>query len=458
MPFVPDSSQGYFVPDENSGEGSVMSFIRAAGNQMPLGAQFAALVSPGKYSENMAAQNAAIAQDKTTHPIAYGAGAVSGAVAPTLIPGVGPLMAANPMTAGAMIGGTNAIANTDITKNPVEAAAQFGNGASMGALTSGTIAKYMPMAKVPLEEKANKLANKSINMPTGVLGEMTPEEQQAQGMFLRDTGLVGADKEKVLSKARNLLNDYGQSIGSIGQGMIKKGLTVEDSGMLTQPLVDKAEKFALLEDPEANLLYKTYMAGAKAIASKGENPSWSDLQSLKETYGPLAFKSTGEIKNQAAADIYHTLSGALKDIADKASTNLEIASEYRQALSGYSRMSPIVSGMEKSVDSELRGSGGHGGHGIIGLIKSMPGPLRAVIGAASTAAGHPHYALAAALPELVNPAIQSNVVSGISKALPEIQNLATQATTRASTNPEVQSKISDLIKNLISKYDSRRQF
>lgn len=454
-----DDALNHYTTTVNApSEGTVGSLLRGIANQIPLGNQFASLVSKGPYSQNMQAINDATARDKTQNPIPYGAGAVAGTVAPSLIPGVGEAMAANPMTAGAIMGGTNSISNTDIQKNPLDALAQAGTGAASGALLSGVLSKILPSSST-LEQKANTLANKSINMPQGVLVDMTPEEQQAQGQFLRDTGLVGTNKEQILSKAKDVMNDYGETIGSIGQGLTKKGVTVEDSGLLTQPLVDKAEQFALLEDPEANQMYKTYMAGAKAIASKGEQPSWSDLQGLKQTYGQLAFKSTGEVKNPAAADVYFTLSNGLKDMADKASKNPEISSEYRQALSGYSRMSPIVSGLEKSVDADLRGASGNSGIGFhpMRILASMPRPVRAVGGAIAAATGHPMLAAAAALPEAMNPAIQSNVMAGLANKMPAIQNLLTQSATKVASNPQTQAQVIQLIKQLQSKYDARRK-
>lgn len=452
-----DALSHYTTTVSQPSEGKIGSFLRGIANQMPLGNQFASLVSKGPYSQNLQAIKDITAQDKAQNPVSYGAGAVTGAVAPAAIPGVGELMVANPMTAGAIMGGANAISDTDIQKHPLQAAVQAGTGASTGALLSGLINKIAPPVQNVMESKANDLANKSINMPSGVLGDMTEEERQSLGSFLRNQGLVGRDKQQILNKATELEDTYGQKIGEIGTGMTKQGLTVEDSGMLTQPLVDKAEQFAMLEDPEANSMYKTYMAGAKAISSKGENPSWSDLQGLKQTYGDLAFKSNGEIKNKAAADVYFTLSGALKDIATKASQNPNISTEYQQALAGYSRMSPIVSGLTKEVDSELRGGPAHMGVHLPRLVAGFPGWLRAPIGVGALAAGHPLLAAAAALPEVMSPAIQSKVVGGIANAMPAINSGAQRIATQVATNPQTQAKVADLIKQLKAKYDARRQ-
>lgn len=59
-----------------------------------------------------------------------------------------------------------------------------------------------------------------------------------------------------------------------------------------------------------------------------------------------------------------------------------------------------------------------GVRGMIGLIKRLPGPVRAFAGPALAVAGHPYLGAAAALPELTNPALQSQAASGIAKVLP----------------------------------------
>ena len=104
-----DDALSHYTSNNPQSEGPATSFLRAIGNQLPLGAQFAALASKLPYSQQMAANNAQLAADKAQHPVAYGAGAGIGALGPGLIPAVGEAMAANPMTAGAILGGTNAI-------------------------------------------------------------------------------------------------------------------------------------------------------------------------------------------------------------------------------------------------------------------------------------------------------------------------------------------------------------
>lgn len=454
MPFVPDpETKGRFVPDNATSESGPMSFLRAMGNQMPLGNQFSALVSPGPYSSNLEAIKNTTQQDKAVHPIAYGSGAVTGAVAPALIPGVGEAMAANPMTTGALFGGTNAVSDTDIQKQPLQAAAQAGTGAVTGSLLSGLLGKILPNQQ-SLEERANKLANRSINMPTGVLGGMTAEERQAQGSFLRSSGLVGRDKEEIKVRAEKLFDDFGKQIGKVADTAEGQGLTVDsvEHDQAITNLLSKAQAFKGSVNREAKTLSRDYTAGATDIANLPDNPNWSAVQKLKEQYGTLAFKPSGEIKSEGAKDTYFALKDMLKSIADRAQGDPNLGAKYKNALSGYSRMSPIVSGLEKEVDSELRGGTPHMGVHIPKLVAGLPGPLRATIGVGALGMGHPMLAAAAALPEIMSPALQSDALSGLASASPILQGGIEQAATKAVTNPEQQANVVDLLRKLTQKF------
>lgn len=432
-------------------DGAFTSFMHAVENQMPLGSQFTSLVSPGKYSDNMAAISNNLAQNNVAHPIASGAGSITGAVGPALIPGVGELIAANPMTAGAALGATGAVANTDIQKNPVEAAQQAAMGGTSGALLSGLLGKIMPSAQ-GMEARANNLANKSVNLPSGVLGDMTEAERQAQGSALRDAGVIVKDKQEALAKAEGLLKNYGQKIRSVANTTEGQGLVADPSQHYSAitDLLNKAQEFEGMANKASKAIGRDYKAGASDLANLPDNPSWNDIQSLKQKYGSFAFK---ENATQGAKDTYFALSNMLKGIADKAQSNPDLGTEYKKALAGYSQMSPIVDGLNDAVDSELRGNGaGMGVRGVVGLIKKLPGEARAVVGAGALATGHPLYAAMAAIPELMNPAIQSQAAGMAAKVAPALQASAT----RAVTSPQAQQKIISLIQQLKAKYDARR--
>lgn len=468
-------------------ESGLSSAFRAFASAMPLGNQADALFSPGKYSDNLAAIKAQQAANDAEHPIADTASKIAGGIAPALIPGVGEAMAANPLSSGAALGAAGGLGDTDIKKEPLKAAINTGIGAASGATTSALLAKIMPKPDT-LEAMANNRANASINAPQGILVDMTPEERQAQGAFLRGAGLVGKDKGKILDTARNMMSGYGETIGSIGDEMEKKGLSIDDPNQLTQPLIEKFAQFSQSANPEAKQLARTYLAGindiesmakpaiaeassdapallgptGKAIEKAAPSPepiTWSKIQQLKQTYGTMAFKSTGEVKNQAAADVYFTLSNGLKDIADQAANNPAIPNTYKAALAGYSRMTPIVSGLEKTVDADLRGASGTSvGFHPMRMLASMPGPVRAIGGLVAIATGHPILAAAAALPEAMNPAVQSNVLGAAAKAAPTVQAGLQSLAAKYAATPENQQRVKNLIQMLKQKYDQRSQF
>lgn len=148
----------------NSQPGEVSSFARAAANNFPLAPQAIAALSPGAYSENLSDWNAKAAEAKAAHPVAYGAGAVTGALAPLAIPGVGEAMVANPVAVNAGLGAASAISNTDLLKNPSQA---LDEGVKGGAIAGafGKLASMLPgpeqlLAKATSPEAvAAKIAN-----------------------------------------------------------------------------------------------------------------------------------------------------------------------------------------------------------------------------------------------------------------------------------------------------------
>lgn len=434
-------------------EGKVGSFLRTMGNNLPLGPQFSALVSPGKYSDNMAAINAATAKDQAAHPVISGAGSVAGAIAPALLPGIGETMAANPAATGALLGGTNAIATKDVSKDPIGAIKDAGTGAASGALISSLISKILP-SQAALESKANTLANRSVNMPKDALVDMTEAERQAQGSALRSAGVVVPDKQKALSTAQGLLKDYGQKIGDIADTTEGQGLVADpaDHYSAMSNLLNKAQEYNGVANKISKGIGRDYKAGAQDLANLPDSPSWSDIQALKEKYGEFAFKDNS---TKGARDTYFALSDMLKGIADKAQADPSLGPQYKQALAGYSQMAPVVDGLKAAVDSELRGSGaGIGARGLAGLVRKLPGPVRAVAAPIALAMNHPLVALAAGLPEMMNPALQSQALGGIAKALPGLQNLGTAAGSNAVTSPQV----ADLIDQLQKKYAARNKF
>src|ERR1700686_2519167 len=115
LPFRSIMDDSLFVdaphPDNNSDmfvnaplpPSQLESFGRGAANNVPLAPQAISALSPGDYSPNLAQWNQKAAAAKATNPVSYGAGAVTGAIAPLAIPVVGEAMEAAPMATNAAL-------------------------------------------------------------------------------------------------------------------------------------------------------------------------------------------------------------------------------------------------------------------------------------------------------------------------------------------------------------------
>jgi len=429
-PVVSSSGQDSWQSDPVVEEPSKLeTFGHATVNNFPFGGQGAAvakgLMNDKGYSENLEDWNKQTDIDKTANPKTYGAGAVTGAIAPLFLPGVGEAMEAAPIATNAAMGAASAAGNTDLLKNPKEAIKQAVVGGGISGATAGILGKIFPKTGT-LENFAERKAIQSAEIPN--VGDMTPSERSFLGKFMQENDLVGTDKAKVLEKARSLSDGFGSKIGEIADKSEEAGLHLDPETHMSKidDLLQKAEQFKGSANREAKALARDYTAGASDILNLSDNPTWNQIQKLKEQYGPLAFDSKGEIKSEGAKDTYFALKDMLKSIAEKAQDS-NLAPEYKQALLGYSTMQPIESALEKVVSSDFKGGAGMGVRGAIGLIKKLPGAVRAIAGPAAAMMGHPFLGAAAALPELTNPAIQSKVASGMANVAKKLPISPTQS-------------------------------
>lgn len=422
--FVLDEDQSTppdgFVEDTPS---TLESAGHAFVNNLPFGGQLAAGaeslpgVGTGKdYSSNLEDWNKQTALDKQAHPYSYDVGAIGGAIAPIFIPGVGEALKAAPITGNAVLGALSAAGNTDLTKNTGEALKQAAVGAGIGGATAGILGKLTPTPE-SLENSAANFANKSIAMPRGYLGKMAPEERLNLGKYLMKNNLVGIDKEKVIQNAEDLMDQYGHEIGTIGRKT--GGLTVspEDQFSTYDYLQSMADRFKDSAMKDGKAFYRDYSQAAQEIKNIPENATWNDLMELKGRMGQMAFNGKGEIKNAAAADAYFGVKDMLNGIAEQAKGNPNLPIQLKDALSHYTRLHPIVEGLQYALDDELRGGGGFMSTHPMRMIMGMPRSARLSLGAIATAFGHPFWGAAAALPDLMNPAVQSKIASGMAKGV-----------------------------------------
>lgn len=440
QPMPSTSSGGDLFTDEPAPKdiGHIESFARGAANNFPLAPQAIAVGEkflPGgkSYSENLSDWNQKAQQAKAAHPVTYGAGAVGGAIAPLLIPGVGEALEAAPIAGNAVYGAANAISNTDLSKNQGQALKEGAIGGVLGGTIGGVMNKLMPAAST-LENAAASKGLSSTGIGQKYLAEMKPEEFEAAKDFVMKNGLVGTNKEEILQKALGMQRDLGESIGNIGKELDNAGIKASEDDILgaVTKLQNKASETASLENPELRKLSIWHTKGANDIFNKiGDDPSWQSIQKLKEAYGKAAFSDTGEVKNEASKNVYFTLRDMLKGLTEKAQESPQLAQEYKDALGGYHTIDPVIEGLQKAVGAERAGTGGHAaGHGFLPrLIRSLPGqsnPATNLGTAALATAFSPHLGPLMALPTLTNPAIQSKAFSAIGRNLPGITQGMTQ--------------------------------
>jgi len=407
--------------------GKLESFGRGALNNFPLANQAVSALSPGDYSKNMEDLTSKAASAKAANPVSYGAGAVTGAVAPLAIPGVGEALEAAPIAGNAALGAASAISNTDVTKDPGEALKQAGEGALLGGATAGVIGKFAPEAEA-LEGASNKNAVEAMGMSPGYLAHLDPEEIQDIGKFAKDADLINGSLPDRLARAQDIKGQFGQQIEELGAG------ATPGSAIDTADLEAKMQKWAGLAGTEPRANVNTYKSGIQNLKSLGDAPTFDQLQEMKSMYGEMAFDQNHQVRNKAAADIYGVLKDSLKSTVNAAPDDLQ------NVLTGYKNASDMTRALEKMAGKEAAtGKSPSQGIGFMGrIIGNMPGQSNPAINIPTAAAigamGHPMWGAMAATPTLTNPAILSNIQGAAAKALPTAEAGLKMLTTDSVTS------------------------
>ena len=405
---APDQSPVDQVKDE------AMAFGRGALRNFPMAQQATAGLSglgnkaglgTPTYSDEIQHLTDAAEASKAAHGVAYGAGAVTGAVAPMFIPGVGEAMEAAPIATNAAIGALGAPSDTNIVKDPLKAAGEAVTGAGTGAATSWGLGKLLGNAPEALENVANKQAVKSAMLNRNYLGHMDADEVSDLGDFMTEHGLVNRNTQEALDQAKLIKDAYGNQIGQIGADAAE----LKNPKSFIDSLSEKADKYEGRADPEFKKLANTYNYAIEELKGLGKKPTFADLQELKGVYGDHAFNADHTIANKAAADVYFTIKDAMNHIIKDA------PEDYAGALKGYSYSSEVLNGLTKKLGTERAGSQGIGFGSIGRVIRQLPGPVRAAAGTAAALSGHPYVAGMAALPEIMNPALHSQVLNSAAK-------------------------------------------
>lgn len=430
---------------------------RGAVGMIPLGNQaYSALTSTveGKpYVQERKELEKEIQADIENHEPARLAGQAAGIVAPALVTGGSSVpesllgAAGQGAAVGAGFGAGNAIDTLASGGSGAKAAGDVALGAGLGAAGGAVGEKLAGLAEkaVPgVEEFAAKKAAQSVGMGSDELGNMSQQELVDTGKMLMDKNIVkpGASTQEMFDTAKALHENYGEKIGQIGNQATELGLTTD-----TKPLLDVlGEKYnnALeLKNPDeakAALWYKRGMADILAMANRNGAErvgpdiaeanlpqsfvTFDQLQKLKKSYGNSAFEN-GAVKNPAAADVYGQLSAGQKAIVSKASDNPNLPGELKDAMTGYSKLYPVVDGLQDVLGRERAGNMPAKGFGMIGkLVGQMPGQKSPTINALTSlgllGAGHPMWAMGAATATLQNPRAMSSIAQGVANKIPQV--------------------------------------
>jgi hypothetical protein len=371
--------------------GMVESAARGALNNFPMAKQAASAVLPGNYSKNLAdlSQKASIA--KVVNPISYGAGSVAGAVAPMAIPGVGEALEAAPVAGNAAYGALQGLSDTDLLKQPGEALKQAAVGAGIG----GTVGKFLPQGKSAqegLESFANKKGVQALGLQSGELG-VSGKEIQNMGNLANETGLFEGSTEDRFNTAKDLVQQTGKQIEDLGEGKVLQN-TQPYIQNLHNTLQESASVFGKGDNPES-ALYRQAMANLQ----RPGGVTFEQLQSFKNAAADRAFDKVGNIKNDAAFNVFKEYSDAMESLASD-------HPEYKDLKSAYGNLRSMQNGLERQLQTEQAKGAQAKGIGMMGRIGGAitGGNVPATLGAAAILGpAHPLWAASLATTIATNP-------------------------------------------------------
>jgi hypothetical protein len=371
--------------------------------------------------------------DQANHPIARVAGQAAGVIAPavatagasapeSLLGAVGEGAAV-----GAGFGAGNAVDTLASGGSGAKAAGDVALGAGLGAAGGAAgraLGNVLGKASSGLEKTGVTKGAEAMGLGPTELGNMTEPKFAAFQQFVKEQGLLGKTPQEMLDKANAVQTTFGDKIGEIRDQAHALGLTT-DIKPLTDALDEKYQAASALQNPDERIAARSYKSGIADIltmaaqnpTAEGEVPTqitFDQLQRLKKSYGNSAFEN-GAVKNPAAADVYGTLKGGLQKIVDDAQTDPNLGQDYKDALKGYTQISPIVEGLEQRVG--VARSGGGGGNVASNLAQAG---MMASMGRGSFAARQAARAGFALAPETV--ARGANAIAGgvgaVGNALP----------------------------------------
>lgn len=429
---------------------------RGAVGMLPLGNQaYAAIAGAAEkepYLQERQELQKEIQSDIANHEPSRLTGQAAGLVAPALVTGGASApeslgeAAVQGAGIGAGFGAGNAIDTLASGGSGAKAAGDVALGAALGTAGGAVGQKLAGAAEsaIPgVENFAARKAVQSVGMGSDELGNMSQQELLDTGKMLVDKGIVQpeASTQAMFDQAKALHEGYGDTIGQLGNQATELGLTTDTKPML-DALGQKYDAAIQLHNPDetrAALWYKRGMADILAMANQNgaervapditaEQPSsfvtFDQLQRLKKSYGNSAFEN-GAVKNPAAADIYSQLGAGQKAIVAKAVDNPDMPAQLKDAMTNYSKLYPVVDGLQDVLGRERAGNLPTKGYGMVGkMIGQLPGQDKPVINALTSlglmGAGHPLWAIGAATATLQNPRAMSSIAQEAAHAIPSI--------------------------------------
>ena len=158
-----------------------------------------------------------------------------------------------------------------------------------------------------LENYANRKTVESMGLPPGLLN-MPKEDLEKFGSNLHELGLDTGSMDDKVNIAASKLQEVGGKIGAMGKGIPPLQDATPFIDELHQKIQESGDIFGAGANPEAPL----YRAGIDKLSQPGL--TFEELQKMKTAIGQRAFNAMGDVKNDAAANLYGVYKDAMKSI------------------------------------------------------------------------------------------------------------------------------------------------
>lgn len=380
------------------------SFARGAGNNFPLAPQAIAggeaLLGDKGYSENLADWNQKAADAKKANPVSYGAGAVTGAVAPLLIPGVGEALEAAPLAGNAVLGAANAISNKDLSKDPLGTVEEAGKGAAFGAGTAAALGKVGGMFSSVGDRLEANSTSQALDLNARSITRM------ARGLHDPEETMLGVNKEMnelmpgiigpmdtAASKFNKLLAAHDAAGKDLGQ------VVDSVSGAYGNKIPEATE--AISELKAAANKYKGHGADFDVQAKAALDDLAMDLTKAQKA-GTLDFRGLADFKtslgqayhnpnmdNRGIDQAYAILSQKIDQLLDRVTVeDPTLKPAYDKAKQIYKLTSNVLPAMQKGVGREVAGKSGGLTNAALGAGAVFGHPLAAGVTYAAKTAAH----------------------------------------------------------------------